>query len=1300
MTNGWSGLRGLFGIGLFIVTVCVFVGFIPEDVSGQTDPPTTGDWTVSDDTLVKDAQIVMNGNLTVTRTGNLTLIDVVLMFNCSFTGQYHIQVDSFGRLTLKDEDHDPDTLQDATIVRALPSTYRYRWRCDKDSHLLISASVVRDCGRDNDGLFIATDDALIENSTITNGNLGIIVAYGSLRIEDSTIHGNHGYGIYVFFGSAMIKGCWLSGNIDTAIVVEHSNDVVVRGCTIEDNYQGGIYGEFSSISVYNCILSNISRYGLWFTDDSEGQVLRCIINDTGDFGMFVDGYSEILIEGCMIHDIPGRGLSIRGSTATVNGTQVLDCENDSLVVDDSLVEINGFESWSSGQTGIFLMNSDDFLVSDCLLIDNGGCGIIIGSTPKGWSSGLVRNCTIIGNTRAGIYVQENSSCIVQNGTFRDNGEYGFYIVQTGLLKWEVPGRATITNETVWADGRLIVDVDGHLTIVNTTFTIDSWGAMSTPFHTTGILEILDGDGQKRTSGDASEIVISKGQDPYPYTPSIRCARGHLISRNSFYEGIGIKVSSGSLNLTDCEFREGDHGVIFLESVNSGPYNVTGCLFSDVDRAVVSDGVIFNLTRSTISRAVVGVNVNRSMYSMAEDVVLIADTLILACDIGVIVDLRSIVHIEDTRILNCVDAIHVSRISEVWLNRTEIKRSSSHGVRFNSSRGYFFNTVVSDSVAGGVVANETTFYASNCTFSYNGRYGIRANHSLLSLGSTVIDSTDGIGLWVSFVHNPRLPIIPGDITIMVECQISRSTWLDLWIEGSFDARAVETSLHREAVRVYDDCTFTMVTKMEIRIWMMGELHVVPPPVDYQVLLVDGTLLYYGSMSGEPYIIEGSILEYIITETGLEYWGPYILNLTVAGRNHTHTFMTPEFRYLKFHYDIYPDLLPIIQVPEEVLEGMAMTLNATSSVGYPYDIDRYEWYLDEDPGVDLTGPSVTWTFPHDGVYTIHLTVIDSVGNENGTDLRVTVLDRGPIAILETALPIELDEDEEITMEGTYETVVDNILLQQWDFGDGSTAEGGMVTHSWEQEGTYNVTYTVFEVDGSPDSIVLQVRVVNVAPISLLPARSIEAGKMDLVLLDATGSYDTPSDRSSLKYLWTLNGAQMLIGAYSYYTFEQAGVYQVSLTVIDNDGASDTSNMTVEIINRAPTRGQMPDIRLNNTDPGVHIELRSFVVDPDDHETEWRLNVSVDEERIVAVDIHYDPEIGWYLRIHPFEGVEGSVEVTLKVDDGDGGTNHVTFIVTVVDHTPTEEMDTDLYFILLGVAVLAVVTVFTLRVYIQKR
>ena len=240
----------------------------------------------------------------------------------------------------------------------------------------------------------------------------------------------------------------------------------------------------------------------------------------------------------------------------------------------------------------------------------------------------------------------------------------------------------------------------------------------------------------------------------------------------------------------------------------------------------------------------------------------------------------------------------------------------------------------------------------------------------------------------------------------------------------------------------------------------------------------------------------------------------------------------------------------------------------------------------------------------------------------------------------------------------------------------------------------------MDGSLDHLTFQVKVVNIAPIALLPTLNIKAGKTALVLLDATGSHDTPSDLPSLKYLWTLDGAQMLIGEYSYYTFEKAGDYVLALTVIDNDGAQSTQSMMVTITNKAPTIGMMPDVRLNNTDPGEDIDLSAFVADPDDPESEWVFNASVDEERIVDVSIQYDPETGWYLRILPFEGAEGSVEVTLMVDDGDGGTNHVSFIVTVVDRTSAQEVDSYVLYILLALVVLVAVTVFTLRVFIQRR
>ncbi len=800
------------------------------------------------------------------------------------------------------------------------------------------------------------------------------------------------------------------------------------------------------------------------------------------------------------------------------------------------------------------------------------------------------------------------------------------------------------------------------------------------------IRVLDGDGDPRTMQDASELFM---EHPSQYAFLGGSFGTTVTMRNSLLTGVSIKVTDGIIDLEGCDISE-TYTPIVAESM-AVTVRLVDCSFADCNESV------YALSSEVDIRECTFVRVDRFAVVLGGcNDARISNCTFIDCGEGVRLTSGRNISIIDSRFHYCEEPFLAEYIQGLDLVNVKVFKSGSHGMRVVGGSANLTGCTISDSRTGGLVVDDSNLTVVGCTLSYNARAGVIANYTMLYMDRTSITKTDGFGMWV--VDNEALSSAPR--LMMRDCFFDGATGYEVRLEESTRGEAFNTNLAPDDVIVLDQSSFALWYEMNIVVMVIGREIIPPLPIPFMVEDSDGTKIAEGTMSSErllpPILVKG----YYIEADDRKVYAPYSVYATVAGRT---WHRSVEMEYLgNALVEVWPDIQPALELPEEAVEGKETVIDGTSSMGYPFGVAEWKWDFDpeEDPGTDATGPVINWTFPSDGGFQVLLTIIDAVGNKNETEFTIWVLDAGPTAIFEMELPDQLDEDEPLTLVGLYQTVVDDVILQEWDFGDGSTDQGAEVTHGWEQEGIYNVTYTVYEADGGFESVAFHVRVVNVAPISLLPARSIEAGKMDLVLLDATGSYDTPSDRSSLKYLWTLNGAQMLIGPYSYYTFEQAGVYLVSLTVIDNDGASDTSNMTVEIINRAPTLGQMPDIRLNNTDPGEDIELRSFLVDPDDHETEWRLNVSVDEERIVDVNIHYDPEIGWYLRILPFEGVEGSVEVTLRVDDGDGGTNHVAFIVTVVDQTTTQGVDTDLLFILLGLVVLAAVTAFALRVYIPKR
>ena len=81
---------------------------INHSSEGATMPPATsnaeyinGDWIVTDTIVTQDKEIILNGNLTVTATGNLTLSNVTLRINQTANKTCTINVEAGGSLYIQ-----------------------------------------------------------------------------------------------------------------------------------------------------------------------------------------------------------------------------------------------------------------------------------------------------------------------------------------------------------------------------------------------------------------------------------------------------------------------------------------------------------------------------------------------------------------------------------------------------------------------------------------------------------------------------------------------------------------------------------------------------------------------------------------------------------------------------------------------------------------------------------------------------------------------------------------------------------------------------------------------------------------------------------------------------------------------------------------------------------------------------------------------------------------------------------------------------------------------------------------------
>ncbi|PVX27255.1 MAG: hypothetical protein CW716_03225, partial [Candidatus Bathyarchaeum sp.] len=248
---------------------------------------------------------------------------------------------------------------------------------------------------------------------------------------------------------------------------------------------------------------------------------------------------------------------------------------------------------------------------------------------------------------------------------------------------------------------------------------------------------------------------------------------------------------------------------------------------------------------------------------------------------------------------------------------------------------------------------------------------------------------------------------------------------------------------------------------------------------------------------------------------------------------------------------------------VYTGEVIDFDASPS----YDIDGYIVSYSWDFGDGSTDSNVTvsHSYVDDGVYTVTLTVVDDDGASGSTTASIIVKNRPPVADINTSTTI-LGKEELVSFNASESYDLDGTIVSyEWDFGDGTTATGVTASHSYPASGNYTVTLTVTDDDGATGTATVIKTVLNQPPVAIFTESAHTVDTSEVIYFDASDSYDP--DRTIVSYEWDFGDGTTGTGVSVQHTYPEDGAYTVTLTVTDDDGATDSTTATKTVLNQPP-------------------------------------------------------------------------------------------------------------------------------------
>jgi parallel beta-helix repeat protein len=253
------------------------------------------------------------------------------------------------------------------------------------------------------------------------------------------------------------------------------------------------------------------------------------------------------------------------------------------------------------------------------------------------------------------------------------------------------------------------------------------------------------------------------------------------------------------------------------------------------------------------------------------------------------------------------------------------------------------------------------------------------------------------------------------------------------------------------------------------------------------------------------------------------------------------------------------------------GLDCEFDGSASADSDGTVTGHEWEFGDEG--TAAGPKVSHRYAAPGEYAVVLSVSDDSAAVGTLERTVVVEETEPDSTneLPSASITVSCSDLVCSLDGSGSSDPDGLIASyKWTLGDGSTATGEKVEHTYSQAGTYAIELEVTDDAGGTGSAG---KSVTLESPNQPPNASFSVQCTDLTCeFDASASSD--EDGIVASFLWQFGDGQGSESALASHTYASAGTYEVSLEVHDDDGSMASATQVISVSAPPPDDPAPPD------------------------------------------------------------------------------------------------------------------------------